>query len=179
VTAAAITASATLVVALIAFTLNQWSSRRTERRRARLDHINAQIRLLYGPLNALVDSNEAVWMSLREKTIPSSSNRNDQELNAEQRQTWRLWLDSVLMPTNRKMRDLIVGNAELFIEPSMPEPFRAFCAHVAAYEVLLAGSDNVKGLGSLALIKHPGERYVMYVRQSFVNLKSEQQHLLD
>ena len=55
--AAVIAASSTVVVAMLAFALNQWGQARAERRQARLARLDAQVRDLYGPLKALTDSN--------------------------------------------------------------------------------------------------------------------------
>lgn len=68
--AAVITASASILVAVLVFTLNQRAQIRQERRQARLARINSQLRELYGPLNALVDVNERIWEALHDSGLP-------------------------------------------------------------------------------------------------------------
>ncbi len=178
-TAAVITASASIVVAVLVFVLNQRAQLRAERRRARLDRVASQLRDLYGPLHALVDVNERVWQALRDVDLPDmEQRRSDSALADEQREQWMRWLDHALMPANVKMRDLILSRADLVIEDGMPEPLRAFCAHVAAYEVLVSSRESGIGDRRQALIGHPGAPYVDYVRRSFEALKLEHHQLV-
>jgi hypothetical protein len=172
VPAAVITASASVIVAVAVFILNQRAQIRMEQRQARLMLINGQLRELYGPLNALVDVNERLWESLRETSLPGRAERRPGEGNDE----WRRWRDSVLMPANRQMRDLILDRADLLIEDHIPSPLLDFCAHVAAREVALAG--RAEGFPERATVPHPGAYYVSYVRDSFTSLKTEQRRLL-
>jgi hypothetical protein len=58
-TAAVIAASASVLVAVLAYILNQRGQVRQELRQARLARVSSQVRELYGPLNAMVDVNEA------------------------------------------------------------------------------------------------------------------------
>ncbi|MET9976856.1 hypothetical protein ACFYOI_27650 [Streptomyces microflavus] len=171
-TAAIITASASIVVAVLAFLLSQQSQLRQERRQARLTRINCQLRELYGPLNALVDSNERVWNSLRGSFLPNQSERDPATDSPE----WRKWRDEVLIPTNRRMRDLITEHADLIIESEVPNSLRDFCAHVLAVEVTVL--EEAEGVRRRALIGHPGDEFVNYVNTSFKHLKGEQNKLL-
>ncbi|MEG3636360.1 hypothetical protein [Micromonospora palythoicola] len=174
-TAAVITASASIVVAVLVFVLNQYAQIRAERRGARLDRVASQLRDLYGPLHALVDVNERLWQALRDDNLPGQQQRrSDAALTEDQQDQWMRWVQQALMPANIRMRELILGRADLVIEDGMPEALRAFCAHVAAYEVVLAHPDDRRP----ALITHPGAAYVDYVRRSFDALKREQHRLL-
>jgi len=177
---AVITASASIVVAVLVFLLNRQSQYQFERRQALLARINAQLRELYGPLHALVGVNELVWRSLRDSAVlPASDERVDAgRLDQRELATWRAWLDYSLMPANAKMRELILAHADLIIEAEMPPPLMAFCAHVSAYEVMLQ-SGTAPGLpAGSRLIGHPGDSYVDYVDRSFAALKAEQARLL-
>ncbi|MFI7606018.1 hypothetical protein ACIBTV_12920 [Micromonospora sp. NPDC049366] len=178
-TAAVITASASIVVAVLAFVLNQRAQIRADRRRARSDRVAGQLRDLYGPLHALVDVNERLWQALHAVDLPGrEQRRSDGALTHDQQEQWTRWLHHALMPANIKMRDLIIGHADLVIEDGMPEPLRAFCAHVAAYEVMLSDRESAVGERRQALIGHPGAPYVDYVRRSFEALKREHHQLM-
>jgi hypothetical protein len=177
---AVITASASIIVAVLVFLLNRQNQYQFERRQALLTRVNAQLRELYGPLHALVNVNELVWRSLRDSAVlPASEERVDTgRLGQRELATWRAWLDHSLMPANVKMRELILAHADLIIEAEMPPPLLAFCAHVSAYEVMLqSGTDSGLPAGS-RLIGHPGDGYVDYVDRSFAALKAEQARLL-
>jgi hypothetical protein len=174
---AIITASATVIVAVLAFLLNQYSQARMERRQGYLARVNQQLRDLYGPLSALVDVNERIWDALRANGLPPASERNAESFS----QGWAVWRDSVLMPTNIRIRDLIVSNADLLVGVDFPAPLRDFCAHVGSYEVTLAEAVTARrrpDVGIPVHIGHPGSDFVDYVRDSFLRLKEEQRRLL-
>lgn len=63
-----LTAAVSVFVAVLGFVLNQRAQLQLERRRARLERVNARLRSLYGPLFALVETNERVWRALRDET---------------------------------------------------------------------------------------------------------------
>lgn len=177
---AVITASATVIVATLVFALNQWGQVRTERRQASLSRLDAQVRDLYGPLKVLTDSNEAVWCMLRAAFLPASAERRSGiALTDSDDERWMAWIRQELMPVNRQMRDVILKNAHLLIESELPEPLRAFCAHVAAYEVFLAAEPRSRGLVLPTLIRHPGDRYITYVNEAYAGLRQRQSRLLN
>jgi hypothetical protein len=176
--AALTTASATLLVAVLLYVLNQRSQVRLERRQARLARVNSQLRDLYGPLNALVDANETVWRALRDSELPEKERRRSGNLSAEQSLSWSVWVNRALMPANQRMREIIVTHADLIVEPRVPDPLRLFCAHVAAYEAFLGGVGPADEPSGHPVVHHPGRLFVDYVRQSFSALKCEQARLL-
>jgi hypothetical protein len=53
---------------------------------------------------------------------------------------------------------------------------RDFCAHVASVEVVMAAQKD--GVAERALIGHPGDSYIAYVRDTFASLKTDQHRLL-
>lgn len=171
-TTAVVAACASVFVAVLVFILNQSGQLRQERRQARLTRISSQLRELYGPLNALVDTNERIWESLRMAQLPTHEERRTGLATDD----WLRWRNQVLMPTNRRMRDLIIEHADLFAEADVPEPFLGFCAHVASMEVVLVAEAD--GHRIEAMIHHPGTAYVNYVHETFARLKHEQQQLL-
>jgi hypothetical protein len=176
--AAVITASASVLVAVLVFVLNQRGQLRLERRKARLSRINSQLRELYGPLNVLVDTNETIWRTLRSTAIPAQDERRAGAMTDAEREAWRRWVAEALMPLNRTMKDLIISHGDLLVEEEMPEPLKSLCAHVLAHEVLLADNSGGDGAARGALIRHPGDTYVTYVRETFAKLKAEQLRLL-
>ncbi|OXM43427.1 hypothetical protein CFP75_38280 [Amycolatopsis alba DSM 44262] len=167
-----ITASASVLVAVLVFVLNQRAQIRQERRQARLARVNSQLRELCGPLNALVEVNERVWKALRDSGLPGKAKRSPSGADRD----WRRWRSQALQPVNLQMRDLIVEHADLLIEPELPQALRDFCAHATAVEIVLAAEAD--GAHERALIAHPGAPFATYVREAFLRLKHEQQHLL-
>ncbi|MGC5322802.1 hypothetical protein ACPXB5_29185 [Micromonospora arida] len=173
---AVITASASVVIAVIVFVANQLASLRNERRKARLTRVSDQLRELYGPLHALVSVNEHLWRTMRASHLPEREERHVGAMTVDESEQWTRWLQQGLMPANKQMRDLIVKHADLIAEDDVPVPLQDFCAHVASYEVHLArpaGSPPQR-----ALIAHPGEPFITYVGDGFATLKKEQTRLL-
>lgn len=174
--AAAVTACASIVVAVLAFILNQRSQAAQEQRQVRLARINSQLRELYGPLNALLDVNERVWSAFSDTRLPSRGERIPiQDLPGDAADIWRTWFEKALRPGNLEMRELIIRHADLLIEQDVPQPLGEFCAHVTSYEILVGGKSD----SDLPVIRHPGASYVGYVRNSFAYLKREQAKLLE
>ncbi|MFE3188035.1 hypothetical protein ACFXHA_03445 [Nocardia sp. NPDC059240] len=170
--AAIITASASIIVAVLAFLLNQRGQLVQEQRRARLERISSQLCDLYGPLHAWVEVNERIWEALRATHLPTEHDRRPDADSP----IWREWRDHALLPANRKMRDLIVERADLLSETGVPEPLLTFCAHVSALEVTVKSSPPTY---QRTLIRHPGSDYITHVRETFAALKAEQHRLLD
>ena len=133
-----VTVTATIVLAFVGYLIKYLNDLAIARRRDRLDRVNAQLRLLYGPLFALAEATAANWVEFRKKYRPNqpyfseSRKPNDEELQA-----WRLWMLKAFMPLNRRMMDAIVSNADL-IDGEMPPEFLQLIAHIGAYEVVLA-----------------------------------------
>jgi hypothetical protein len=175
---AIITAGTTVVVALLAFLFNQYSQLRLERRQGRLARVNNQLRDLYGPLSVLVHTNEWIWRALRANGLPPAAERTAKTLSRD----WAAWHDNILMPTNIRIRDLIVEHADLILEVDFPGPLRDFCAHVGSCEAIFAesaaGGGASGGARTPVHIGHPGSEFVNYVHRSVLRLKGEQQRLL-
>lgn len=167
-----------VLVALVAFLLNQWAQLRAERRNNRLTRVSSQLRDLYGPLHALVLVNERVWEDLRR--VESEASEPGNAGLAIPVEEWKKWWESVLLPNNIKMRDLIIRHADLHLEPNLPDVLRDFCSHVAYCEALVAdGSAYSNRTANRVYIPHPRANYVVYVGRAFRQLKAEQARLLN
>jgi hypothetical protein len=133
-----VTVTSTVILAFVGYIVKYLNDLAIARRRDRLDRVNAQLRLLYGPLFSLSKAGSAAWTSFRniykhgEPYFTESRKPTELELQA-----WRLWMSNVFMPLNRRMMEAIVVNADL-LEGEMPPEFLELVSHVAAYEVVLA-----------------------------------------
>ncbi|BCJ51958.1 hypothetical protein Asp14428_34330 [Actinoplanes sp. NBRC 14428] len=174
---AVITASASVVVAVVVFVGNQLAQLRNERRQWALSRVDAQLRELYGPLFGLVSVNEELWRAMRGSVLPAQAERSPGPLGNAESARWQSWLEEALMPANRRMRDLILQHADLIVDNDMPQVLRDFCSHVASYEVLLSKVDQADA--EPPLVRHPGQAFVDYVGTSFTALKERQRILLD
>lgn len=166
-----------MLVAVLAYVLNQRGEVRRARRQARLDRLDAQLKELYGPLLVLVESNERTWDAFRERHLPSREDRQSAGgLTEEQRRLWRRWVLTVFMPTARRMREVVVTHGDLFAEDEIPPVIMEFCAHVASYEVTLVAWEA--GEDEDVLVRYPGDALARYVRDAYRSLKAAQADVL-
>jgi hypothetical protein len=175
--AALITASSGVLVAVIVYTLNTLTQLRAERKRIRVDRLATQLRDLYGPLNALVDVNERLWTALHDAGMPSAESRRSKGPTAQDPPLWEEWYTNALLPISKRMRDLLLENADLLIAFEFPEEVKSFCAHVAAAEVATA-SPSFELTRKKLWINHPGTPFVRYVRNSYHTLKKQHSALV-
>jgi hypothetical protein len=91
---------------------------RNNLRRDRLDRINSQLSLLYGPLFALARANREAWKAFRQDARPLNKGFTEDFWaeplpTPEEAVAWRLWVTEVLMPVNLEMKNVIVNHADL------------------------------------------------------------------
>lgn len=152
-----------------------WSARRKEQ----LERVNQQLRLFYGPLYTLNQASNEAWIAFRKKTRPnvpffgSTPPPTPQELEA-----WRYWMRTVFAPINDEMLTIITKNSDMLIEADLPIPLQSFCAHVAAYKVVLERWNNQDFSEHASLLDYPTKEIAGYLETSFKHLKSEQARLL-
>lgn len=175
--AAMVTACASLMIAVMVYWLNHRGETRRSLREARFNRVSSQLKDLYGPLLVLTETNEKAWIEYRRCYMPADVGSVDVPLTDLREAQWRMWVESVFAPTAQKMREVITARGDLIIGGEMPPVVLDFCAHAATYDALLANWD-VAGLRKSTLIRHPGSRFLSYVRESYGSLKAEQAALL-
>jgi hypothetical protein len=179
VLAAMITAIVAAIAALIGYSFTYWNNLQLSRQTARLNRINQQLSEFYGPLYSLVDANTQAWDAFRTKYRPGVSYFQDSPpLTEEDLKAWRMWITTVFMPRNLQLYKIIASKTDLIVEPNMPECLSAFCAHVAAYEVVLKMWEGHDFSEHEGIIRYPGDTLTNYSRQSFKELKKQQAELL-
>ncbi|WP_158679172.1 hypothetical protein [Streptomyces sp. Tu 6176] len=174
-----VTACTSILIAVMVCWLNHEGEIRRSLRKARFDRVNSQLQDLYGPLLGLTEINEKAWIEYhRSYILPLRVDRSEIALSTSEEEQWRSWVEVMFAPTARKMRDIITTRADLIIGGEMPPVVLEFCAHAATYDVLLANWDGA-GPAKSTLIRHPGSRFLSYVRESYCSLKAEQDFLLE
>jgi hypothetical protein len=172
--------SVTLLIALIGFGAKYLNDKKVAQRKGRLDRVNQQLRLLYGPLYATDQAARTVWIQFRNKY------RREQKSfwgsapppTKEEAEAWRLWMTEVFMPLNLLLEKTIVENADLLIEERIPDCLLLLGAHVSAYKAVLKKWENQDYSEHTALVNYPWEDVAAYVEKSFTSLKQEQAKLL-
>jgi hypothetical protein len=170
--AALITASATVLVAVVGGFVAHWSSRRLDQRREQLKRVNRQLSELYGPLLSALEATRIAHDRFQDwYGIPEERDRD----------LWKAWLETYYQPANRIASDLIATKADLLVDSEVPPFLLELCALTARYDVLLAlwkeGSEEGPTKQPVE-VSGPYSMAVEYARERFRELKEEQEALL-
>lgn len=174
-----ITTTITIVLAFLGYLITYLYNLRLSQRKDCLDRVNRQLGEFYGPLFAL---NHAGYIARqkfmeeyaagRKSFFAKGVKHSETDLRA-----WRNWMQTVFMPINVRIYELILSKADLLIEPSMPFCLITLCAHVASYKIVLEKWEQGDFSENTALVPYPSDLHE-YTRSSFEMLKSEQARLL-
>lgn len=175
-------AAGAVLVAVVGGVLTHRSNRNLARRAAQLARVNQQLSELYGPMFAILESNEIAYrtfLRLHRGGADRFYSPDAEPPSDELKAVWRIWLGEVLQPGNRRVAELVKSKAHLLIDDEIPRPLLEFCAHVATWEVTLAQWKQGKVDEYWSGMSHPGPRVNAYALESLKTLKSEQKHLLE
>jgi hypothetical protein len=154
--------------------------RRTDRLRAQLDFVNAQLRYFYGPLLALAEASQRSWKIFKSRHTPEAARHfwdSAYPPPPEARAAWLHWVTTILIPTNDRMTKVITERADLLIEPGMPQCLTDVYAHLLTIKAALA-SWNVESDSFPEVPYYPRQNLLDYLEDSFSVLKREQVRLL-
>src|ERR1041384_4214617 len=100
-----ITVVVPILVAILGSLAAYLNSLRIASRKDRLDHVDRQLRKLYGPPFALNHVSNSAWRAFRQKYRPGAESywRTDPGPTAEEQEAWRLWMSTVFMPLLLRM----------------------------------------------------------------------------
>jgi hypothetical protein len=102
--------------------LDIFKDRRVYQSKVRVDkeieHLQAQISILYGPLSALLRKHAAIINGIR----------TPQGIDEQRR---KIVFDEIIIPNNHRMSDLIENNYHLIVGPTIPKCFVDFLVHSA------------------------------------------------
>jgi hypothetical protein len=156
--------------------------RQLQRRQARLERLNAQLRDFYGPLYAIFQANRIAHLRFVDTLRPGSSTLfalDVRPINDEELRLWRLWAESTHRHRSTPAYEVIISSAHLLIEDEMPECLLKLCAHKAGYDVLIERWKQGDYREHLSVVRHPGDELLDYLQQSFTTLKREQARELE
>jgi hypothetical protein len=151
-----------------------------ERRKEKLDRINAQLRDLYGPLFSLVSASTITWEAFRAEYASGPEFRSESGIapqTTEAAKVWRHWMTHVFMPLNSEMAELVVRHADLLEESQIPECLLLLCAHVHGYKGVIAAWAAHNYSEHMSLTRFPGDLDT-YALTTYARLKSRQARLL-
>jgi hypothetical protein len=168
------------LVAVAGYLITYRNNLRLNQRKDRLDRVTRQLSDLYGPLFATASASNATWLVFRRQYRPGGSfwDKPGPPPTPEEAAAWRLWMATVFMPLNRRMRDVIVDHADLLDEERMPDLLLEVCAHVAAYEAILKHWEEGNYAQHTTPINFPADELLAYSEEHVHNLKGEQNLIL-
>lgn len=157
--------SVTLLLALTGYLFTYLNNLRINRRKDRLELINSQINKLYGPLYIITRTNSETFYAF-EKSQPKGE---DYTSNPE----WREFVNTIIIPQNEKLAQIILENAHLIIDESMPRFLSSFIAHHASYKLLSEKWKRGDFTETYPIVEYPEEIWD-YAEKSFLRIREEQ-----
>lgn len=156
-----------------------------DRRSAKLERLNKQLRELYGPLYAQLVANDETWHAFSEKHWPAHGESayfgdggDASRLTEQEKMRWVTWMKNVFQPMNKLVADLIVQNIDLVEGEEVPASFLNAVAHVNAYNAILAQWEAGDLSEFVSVNNWPFEALMSDVKPVYKRLRQEQQELL-
>ena len=133
----------------------------------------------YGPLYIWSQTGKMAIAALLQRLGREKHSFTDATLPPmnEELQEWRLWVQSVFMPLNLYLEQLILEKAYLIREQEMPKCLLDFVTHVSSYKPLLEKWASGDFTSHVSLILFPTE-LDSYAADSYADLKAEQLRLI-
>jgi len=171
-----ITVGVTLFVAILGSVAAYLNSLRIASRKDQLDHVDRQLRKLYGPLFALNHVSNIAWLAFRQKYRPGLESywRSDPKPTAEDEAAWRLWMSTVFMPLLLRMEQVILKHSDLIEEQDMPQCFIDLISHISAYKPVLQKWSNGDFSEHVSVLRFPGAALTAYLEPQYRALKQRQ-----
>ncbi|KAL6771932.1 hypothetical protein ACKKBG_A28340 [Auxenochlorella protothecoides x Auxenochlorella symbiontica] len=158
-----------------------YNSKKADERKAQIQRINDQVRLLYGPLLACVHASRAAYAAMVRQHSPDgtvggflAAMRRDPK--GHEGSAYRHWMKDVMQPLNERAADIIVDHVNLLESAEIDPRLLQLVAHVSAYKVIISRWDR-GAVGEWSAISYPNT-LLDYVRTEFQRLKRRQAELL-
>jgi len=151
------------------------------RRKDKLERINQQLRLLYGPLFSLVNVSTITWKAFVDHYCQNPAFRTEggyRPQTPEAEAVWRHWMQNVFMPLNLDMARLITENADLLEGEQMPNCLLRLSAHVHGYKGIIAAWQRSDYSRHMSLTSFPLDELDPYADKIYRKLKARQAKLI-
>ncbi|EFN59926.1 hypothetical protein CHLNCDRAFT_49364 [Chlorella variabilis] len=131
-----------LLPAFLGWLFTYYNSKKTDERKAQIDRINDQVRLLYGPLLACVHASRSAYAAMVRQHSPDGTVHGFvQAVQAHpegaEGEAYRRWMRVVLQPLNERAADTVVNHVDLLRTPYIDPLLLQLVAHVSANKVIL------------------------------------------
>jgi hypothetical protein len=174
-----ITVGVTLFVAILGSVAAYLNSLRIASRKDQLDHVDRQLRRLYGPLFALNHVSNIAWRAFRQKYRPGAESywRTAPKPTAGEEEAWRLWMATVFMPLLLRMEEVILKHSDMIEEQDMPQCFIDLISHISAYKPVLQKWASGDHSEHVSVLRFPGAAMTAYLEPQYRTLKLRQTRL--
>jgi hypothetical protein len=129
--------SITVILAICSWLVTYFHAYSSKIYDAKLAHLDAQIKHLYGPVYASLMSGAAVWEAFHQKYWPERKTYFDGNRDAKDEELWRIWIQAVFLPIHKEVKSTIVANVDLFRGNEIPPVAIELLAHIHAYEAII------------------------------------------
>lgn len=161
-----------LIGYLITFFYKLFLARRSDK----LRFIEKQINEFYGPLYITCKVSEIIFNALWDKR-KSDGVQLIHDDTAHPTSEWRIWVENVFIPLNKKGQNIIIDNAHLIREKEVPKCLLKFTIHASGYEALIKKWEKGDFSEKFSFFRYP-ENLMEYAERSYLELKEEQLKLL-
>jgi hypothetical protein len=176
-TPAVIAATSAVFVAILGAAAAYLNNKILLRRNERLRWLSGQLSELYGPLVTIGAANRIAFLEFERRYAPRGEGLFGRSTTDDIRRIWRIWVETVFMPNNRRMLEILQSKGHLLLEDEVPEVLLQFAAHTYGYEALLARWREGDFSDDLSVVDFPRD-FEEYAQSRFRALKAQQLHLL-
>jgi hypothetical protein len=164
----------TVFLALFGYLITYWNNIRVSKRKEKLELITKRISEFYGPLYVSTQTGEKALLSLLRKLGKESVFDKPTEKDLIE---WRIWVESVFMPNNNRIEQLIVEKAYLIQEQEIPACLLDFIAHHSGLKAVSRKWANGDFSENQSVVNFPSE-IQKYAADSYWQLKEKQLELI-
>ena len=112
--------------------------------KGKLERLNQQLKLLYGPLYALNQATNLAWKAFRSRVRPGGSLfRAEPPPRPQELAQWRYWMLTVFRPIHEEMFSLVTKNADLLIEDDLPRICRPYARMLLPTKLCLSAGARM------------------------------------
>jgi hypothetical protein len=171
------------LLALGGFLFTYLNTKTIEERKARIERVNRQLELFYGPLLACVSATASAKRAMIKQMLGSEGIREESLHAAVKRdptiqKAYQQWMELVLQPLNERAAKVVIENIDLLEGSSIQKDLLQLVSHVAANRVLISSwKDANSALSFSSAIPYP-DRLEEFIGREFSKMKRIQADLL-
>ncbi len=168
----------TVIGWLVTYNLNTRAAREADLRKAALQHLEAQLEKLYGPLAFLVIEGQQEFRDLLENLGRPYVFERGEPLPQDELAVWLFWAEHAFLARNETIKNLLMANTHLMVGSQLPNSYRAFLDHHNSWRINhLRWKEQQVSYSFHSKINWPSE-FETDVLLTFEELKNKHERLL-